>query len=88
MYAKPMRSITDCRVKQKIGRITTVNRCAVGPSRVCSSQIDAQVIVTSQLATKLLTLENKPANFDTGDRAVLMPQLGTSAFERLDCRPS
>jgi len=37
---------------------------------------DVQVIITSQLATKLLTLENKPANFDTGDRAVLMPQLG------------
>lgn len=35
-----------------------------------------QVIVTNQLATKLLTAENKPANFDTGDRAVLMPQLG------------
>jgi RAD51-like protein 2 len=30
----------------------------------------------NQLATKLLTAENKPANFDTGDRAVLMPQLG------------
>ena len=30
----------------------------------------------NQLATKLLTLENKPANFETGDRAVLMPQLG------------
>jgi RAD51-like protein 2 len=27
-----------------------------------------------------LTLENKPANFDTGDRAVLMPQLGTSPY--------
>lgn len=34
------------------------------------------MIITSQLATKLLTAENKPANFDTGDRAVLMPQLG------------
>lgn len=30
----------------------------------------------NQLATKLLTAENKPANFETGDRAVLMPQLG------------
>lgn len=35
-----------------------------------------QVVITNQLATKLLTAENKPANFDTGDRAVLMPQLG------------
>ncbi|WVQ99572.1 hypothetical protein IAU59_006708 [Kwoniella sp. CBS 9459] len=49
-------------VKQKIGQATTVHRCAV--------------IVCNQLATKLLTFENKPANFDTGDRAVLMPQLG------------
>jgi RAD51-like protein 2 len=30
----------------------------------------------TQLATKLLTSENKPANFETSDRAVLMPQLG------------
>ncbi|OCF41866.1 hypothetical protein I317_04276 [Kwoniella heveanensis CBS 569] len=49
-------------VKQKIGQATTVHRCAV--------------VVCNQLATKLLTFENKPANFDTGDRAVLMPQLG------------
>ncbi|ODN81976.1 hypothetical protein, variant [Cryptococcus amylolentus CBS 6039] len=33
------------------------------------------VIVCNQLATKLLNAENKPANFDTGDRAILMPQL-------------
>ncbi|WWD17173.1 hypothetical protein CI109_101611 [Kwoniella shandongensis] len=50
--------------KQKIGQATTVHRCAV--------------VVCNQLATKLLTAENKPANFDTGDRAVLMPQLGDS----------
>ncbi|KAK8864518.1 hypothetical protein IAR55_001768 [Kwoniella newhampshirensis] len=50
--------------KQKIGQATTVHRSAV--------------IVCNQLATKLLTAENKPANFDTGDRAVLMPQLGDS----------
>ncbi len=34
----------------------------------------------NQLATKLLTADHKPANFDTGDRAVLMPQLGKSVF--------
>ena len=39
-----------------------------------------QIIVTNQLATKLLTADNKPANFDTGDRAILMPQLGESWF--------
>ncbi|ODO09888.1 hypothetical protein I350_02110 [Cryptococcus amylolentus CBS 6273] len=37
-----------------------------------------QVIVCNQLATKLLNAENKPANFDTGDRAILMPQLSDS----------
>ncbi|TYJ54545.1 hypothetical protein B9479_004772 [Cryptococcus floricola] len=36
------------------------------------------VIVCNQLATKLLNAENKPANFDTGDRAILMPQLSDS----------
>ncbi|WWC62107.1 uncharacterized protein I303_104697 [Kwoniella dejecticola CBS 10117] len=51
-------------VKQKIGQATTIHRCAV--------------IVCNQMATKLLTAENKPANFDTGDRAILMPQLGDS----------
>ncbi|WVR06935.1 hypothetical protein IAU60_003971 [Kwoniella sp. DSM 27419] len=49
-------------IKQKIGQATTVFGCAV--------------VVCNQLATKLLTAENKPANFDTGDRAILMPQLG------------
>ena len=39
-----------------------------------------QIIVTNQLATKLLTADNKPANFDTGDRAILMPQFGESWF--------
>lgn len=32
--------------------------------------------MANQLATKLLTAENKRATFETGDRAVLMPQLG------------
>ncbi|WOO81176.1 uncharacterized protein LOC62_03G004706 [Vanrija pseudolonga] len=45
-----------------LGKIATVYGCAI--------------VVTNQLATKLLTAANKPANFETGDRAVLMPQLG------------
>ncbi|KAL7421892.1 hypothetical protein Q5752_003664 [Cryptotrichosporon argae] len=49
-------------VKQKIAKATTVHRCAV--------------VVTNQLATKLLTADNKPATFETTERAVLMPQLG------------
>lgn len=33
------------------------------------------------MATKLLTADNKPAaTFDSGDRAILMPQLGTFVF--------
>jgi hypothetical protein len=36
------------------------------------------VIVVNQLATKLFTAENKQGNFDTGDKAILMPQLGES----------
>ena len=38
-----------------------------------------QVVVMNQLATKYLTEDNKLATFNTGDRAVLMPQLGESA---------
>lgn len=37
---------------------------------------DVQVIASTQMATKLMTNDNKPATFETGDRAVLMPQLG------------
>lgn len=33
----------------------------------------------NQLATKYLTEDNKLATFNTGDRAVLMPQLGELA---------
>ncbi|WVQ72375.1 hypothetical protein IAR50_001927 [Cryptococcus sp. DSM 104548] len=47
--------------KTVISKAAMVHQCAV--------------IVCNQVATKLLDAENKPANFDTGDRAVLMPQL-------------
>ncbi|KAJ7061007.1 hypothetical protein C8F01DRAFT_1141575 [Mycena amicta] len=36
------------------------------------------VLTTSQLATKLLAADGSPANFDTGARAILAPQLGTA----------
>ncbi|GFZ43798.1 hypothetical protein JCM24511_01518 [Saitozyma sp. JCM 24511] len=49
-------------IKHTIAKISTVNHCAV--------------IVVNQLATKLFTAENKQGNFDTGDKAILMPQLG------------
>ncbi|WVN88426.1 uncharacterized protein L203_103636 [Cryptococcus depauperatus CBS 7841] len=50
------------RCKQVIGKAAAVNHCAV--------------VVCNQLATKLWTNDNKPANLETGDRALLMPQLG------------
>lgn len=57
--------------------MTINNRCAVRlfPLFVDMSS-QSQVVVMNQLATKLLNAENKPANFETGDRAILMPQLG------------
>lgn len=36
-----------------------------------------QVIIANQMATKLLTNDNKPAaTFEAGEKAILMPQLG------------
>ncbi|GMK55255.1 hypothetical protein CspeluHIS016_0203110 [Cutaneotrichosporon spelunceum] len=49
-------------IKLSVGKAATVRGCAV--------------LATSQMATKLLTAENKRATFETGDRAVLMPSLG------------
>ncbi|KAJ7118672.1 P-loop containing nucleoside triphosphate hydrolase protein [Mycena crocata] len=49
------------------------------------------VVVTSQLATKLLAADGSPATFDTGARAVMVPQLGpaylpsSSSFRVLIC---
>ncbi len=63
--------------------MSAVHGCAVGLSRlrvqlgtVLTRGPSQQAILCNQLATKLRDAENKPANFDTGDRAVLMPQLG------------
>lgn len=72
------------RVKQQIGKATTVHNCAVScllqhAERPVADHI--QVIVTTQMATKLLTAEGKRVNFDTGDKAVLMPQLGQSVSQ-------
>ncbi|KAH8081385.1 P-loop containing nucleoside triphosphate hydrolase protein [Filobasidium floriforme] len=49
-------------IKQKLAKASTTYGCAV--------------MVANQMATKILNAENKPANFDTGDKAVMMPQLG------------
>ena len=37
-----------------------------------------QIVVTTQLATKLLNPDGTLASFDSGSRAVLVPQLGKS----------
>ncbi|KAI0792517.1 P-loop containing nucleoside triphosphate hydrolase protein [Abortiporus biennis] len=34
------------------------------------------VIITTQMSTKLLTADGSPANFDTGSRAIMVPQPG------------
>lgn len=77
-----------CRVKQKIGKASTVYGCAVrilptSPYSPCPFRSPSlpytrsQILIANQMATKLLTATNKPATFDTGgDRAILMPQLG------------
>ncbi|KAH8113749.1 hypothetical protein DFH11DRAFT_1597117 [Phellopilus nigrolimitatus] len=44
-------------------------------AKVCASR-HLNVLVTSQLATKMLSAEGSPANFDTAKKAVMVPQLG------------
>jgi hypothetical protein len=39
---------------------------------------EEQVVVTTQLATKFLSPDGTPANYDSGSRAILVPQLGKS----------
>lgn len=71
------------RVKQILARICSSLDISV-LLRICASssllliRLDKQVVITNQLATKLLTPDGSPANFDTGSRAVLVPQLGKS----------
>ncbi|KAI0251077.1 P-loop containing nucleoside triphosphate hydrolase protein [Lactifluus subvellereus] len=59
-----MRAASLARVKQVLARL-------------CSS-LDISVVITTQLATKLLTPDGYPASFDTGSRAILVPQLGNN----------
>ncbi|KAH9003353.1 hypothetical protein EDB86DRAFT_2798963 [Lactarius hatsudake] len=56
-------------------RATLLARVKQVLARLCSS-LDISVVITSQMATKLLTPDGSPASFDTGSRAVLVPQLG------------
>lgn len=36
------------------------------------------IVISSQMATKMLGTNGESANFDTADRAVMVPQLGTA----------
>ncbi|KAI9457586.1 P-loop containing nucleoside triphosphate hydrolase protein [Lactarius psammicola] len=56
-------------------RATLLVRVKQVLARLCSS-LDISVVITNQMATKLLTPDGSPASFDTGSRAVLVPQLG------------
>lgn len=45
-----------------------------------------QIVVTSQMATKMLNGDGSAATFDTGTKAVMMPQLGSYLLIDVDCR--
>ncbi|KAG8216935.1 hypothetical protein J3R82DRAFT_7212 [Butyriboletus roseoflavus] len=55
------------------------------PLRVRDLRIH-QIIVTSQMATKMLSADGSAATFDTGAKAVMMPQLGSYLLIDADCR--
>ncbi|VDB88824.1 unnamed protein product [Peniophora sp. CBMAI 1063] len=40
------------------------------------------IVTTSQLATKLVHADGTPANFETGAKAILVPQLGTAYLQQ------
>ena len=71
------------RVKQILARLCSSLDISVLPLTYTSSflliRLDEQVVITNQMATKLLTPDGSPASFDTGSRAVLVPQLGKSS---------
>ncbi|TCD63491.1 hypothetical protein EIP91_005350 [Steccherinum ochraceum] len=56
-------------------RHALLERTKMSLAKACASS-DLTVIITTQLATKLLNADGSSANFDTGSRAVLLPQLG------------
>ncbi|KZV72730.1 hypothetical protein PENSPDRAFT_750708 [Peniophora sp. CONT] len=49
-------------------------------TRLCAERKVA-IITTSQLATKLVHADGTPANFETGAKAILVPQLGTTYLQ-------
>lgn len=45
-----------------------------------------QIVVTSQMATKMLSGDGSTGTFDTGAKAVMAPQLGSYLLIDTDCR--
>ncbi|KAI0934991.1 hypothetical protein AcV7_003910 [Taiwanofungus camphoratus] len=68
---------------QSLGGPNTSNRYVILEgvkqtlTKACSSR-NLTVVITSQLANKLLNPDGSAATFDTGSRAVMMPQLGNA----------
>ncbi|KAI0281828.1 hypothetical protein BGY98DRAFT_177697 [Russula aff. rugulosa BPL654] len=72
------------RVRQVLARLCSSLDIAVIPHlyarHLCHLliRLGEQIVITTQLATKLLNPDGSPASFDSGSRAVLVPQLGST----------
>ncbi|SRR6266478_8234061 len=73
------------RVRQVLARLCSSFDIAVSPQLYAAHRhchllirLEEQIVITTQLATKLLNPDGSPASFDSGSRAVLVPQLGKS----------
>ncbi|OCH88421.1 hypothetical protein OBBRIDRAFT_758211 [Obba rivulosa] len=58
-------------------RNALLDRVKQALAKACAST-NLTVVITSQLATKLVNPDGSAANFDTGSRAIMVPQLGTT----------
>jgi len=58
-------------------RNTALDRVKQVLTRACAS-MRLTVVITSQLATKLLNADGSAANYDTGSKAIMVPQLGNA----------
>ena len=74
------RAVLLTHVKQALARICSSLDVAVIPRPVSAmgSYKQKQVVITTQLSTKFLNPDGTPASYDSGSRAILVPQLGES----------
>jgi RAD51-like protein 2 len=66
-------------IKQQIGKASTVHRCAVSFYVLFSGsgkKLTPKVMLVTQMGTKSLSAEGKRVDFGSGEKVVLMPQLG------------